>query len=366
MRILTFVIALSLATSAVAGDRPVDLVIGLDTSNSMDGLIASAKQKLWDIVVELGRAKPRPHLRVGLYAYGTPAYGEETGYVRLLTPLTDDLDTVYGRLTELRTQGGDEYVARVIRAATLEQPWSKEPDALKIIVVAGNEEATQDPRYKSLDEAKRASAAGIYVNTLFCGRSFDWVLNGWRRVAEAGGGQFASINHNRSHADTGTPFDKKLAELGAALNQTYVGYGVHAQEGRRQQEAVDRASVEASAAAGAMRAVAKVSGQYRNARWDLLDARSQPGFDLGRVKAADLPAEMQRQTLAEREAYLDQKAKERAELQKQITELGRQRQQFLAAERQPATNADPAFDAAMLRAVRAQAERKGMKFEVTP
>jgi hypothetical protein len=365
MKVATLLLTLTLGTNALAGDRPVDLVIGLDTSNSMDGLIAAAKHKLWDIVVELGRAKPRPYLRVGLYAYGTPAYGESTGYVRLLTPLTDDLDTVYGKLTELRTRGGDEYVARVIRAATLGQPWSKEPDALKIIVVAGNEEATQDPRYKSLDEAKRASAAGIFVNTLFCGRSFDWVLNGWRRVAEAGGGQFACINQKHT-ATIGTPFDKKLAELGAALNQTYVGYGVHAQEGRRQQEAVDRASLEASPAAGAMRAVAKVSGQYRNTRWDLLDARSQPGFDLGRVKAADLPAEMQRQTLAERAAYLDQKATERAELQQQITELGRQRQQFLAAKRQQATNADPAFDAAMLSAVRAQAERKGMTFEVPP
>jgi hypothetical protein len=262
----------------------------------------------------------------------------------------------------LRARGGDEYVARAIRAATLQQPWSKEKDALKIIVVAGNEEATQDPKYKSLDEAQRAGAAGIFVNTLFCGRSFDWVLNGWRRVAEAGGGQFACINE-KHRATEGTPFDKKLAELGAALNKTYVGYGVEATAARHRQETVDRASLEAGPAAGAMRAVAKASDQYRNAHWDLLDARSQPGFDLGQMKKADLPAEMQQQTPAEREAYLDQKAKERAALQQQITELGRQRQQFLATERQQATSTDPAFAAAMLSAVRAQAGRKGMTFE---
>ena len=82
-------------------ERPIDLVICLDTSNSMDGLIGAAKIKLWDIVNELGRAHPRPHLRVGLYTYGTPSYGVESGYVRKEIDLTDDLDSVYAKLTAL-------------------------------------------------------------------------------------------------------------------------------------------------------------------------------------------------------------------------------------------------------------------------
>jgi len=285
-------------------ERPVDLVICLDTSNSMDRLIATAKQALWEIVVELGRAKPRPYLRVGLCAYGTPAYGADNGYVRLVAPLTDDLDCIYTKLTELRTRGGDEYVARVVRAATLQQPWSKEPGALKIVIVAGNEEATQDPQFKSLAAAKQAAQAGIFVNTIFCGRSFDWVTKGWRAVAEAGNGQFATIDQRRGKIIS-TPFDQKLAELGAALNRTCVAYGALAQEGRSRQEAVDKASLAASPAVLASRSAAKASGQYRNARWDLLDAREQKGFDLARVPESDLPAEMQRMTPAERQAHLE-------------------------------------------------------------
>jgi hypothetical protein len=141
MKLLSLICVLALVTGVFAEDQPVDLVICLDTSNSMDGLIDSAKQKLWDIVNELGRAKPKPHLRVGLYAYGTPGFGAETGYVKKLTDLTDDLDAVYGHLTGLRTDGGTEFVARVVRAAALEQSWSKDKNALKIIVVAGNEAA---------------------------------------------------------------------------------------------------------------------------------------------------------------------------------------------------------------------------------
>ena len=54
--------------------RPVDVVICLDVSNSMDGLIASAKIKLWDIVNDLAKVKPTPDLRVALYSYGNDGY----------------------------------------------------------------------------------------------------------------------------------------------------------------------------------------------------------------------------------------------------------------------------------------------------
>jgi len=45
------------------GAKRVDLVIALDTSSSMDGLIDAARQKLWDVVNLLSHAKPTPVLR---------------------------------------------------------------------------------------------------------------------------------------------------------------------------------------------------------------------------------------------------------------------------------------------------------------
>src|SRR5262249_532078 len=54
--------------------KDIDVVICLDTSGSMDGLIDSAKNKLWDIVNELAKIKPAPNLRVGLYSYGNNGY----------------------------------------------------------------------------------------------------------------------------------------------------------------------------------------------------------------------------------------------------------------------------------------------------
>ena len=364
MKILALIIALALATGALAEERPIDIVICLDTSGSMSGLIEAAKQKLWDIVNELGRAKPKPHLRVGLYVYGTPGYGADTGYVKKLINLTDDLDSVYAQLTPLRTNGGDEYVARVVRASLLEQPWSKEKDALKIIVVAGNEPATQDPKFKSLDIAKETITAGIIVNTIYCGSPGSSEADGWRAVAQAADGQFASIDHNNGTVVVSTPFDTKLAELSGSINKTYVGYGDGGGEGYARQAAADASSFASSPAVAASRAVAKAGGQYRNTAWDLVDAREQKDFDLAKVKEEALPAEMQKMTMDERKAYLDKKATERVELQKQINELNVKRQQFITDEmKKSGKSTDKAFDAAMLKSIREQATRKGLQFE---
>src|SRR3954463_3608833 len=76
----------------------IDVVICLDVSNSMDGLIASAKAKLWDIVNDLGRAQPTPDLRVALYSYGNDGYDPAVGWVRKEVDLTSDLDEIYRKL----------------------------------------------------------------------------------------------------------------------------------------------------------------------------------------------------------------------------------------------------------------------------
>src|SRR5687768_12368916 len=72
----------------------VDLVIALDTSSSMNGLVDAARQKLWDVVNLLAQAKPKPQLRVGLISYGNTHYDSSAGWVRKDMDLTGDLDAV--------------------------------------------------------------------------------------------------------------------------------------------------------------------------------------------------------------------------------------------------------------------------------
>src|SRR5437660_12157709 len=118
---------------APAAGKSIDVVICLDVSNSMDGLIASAKTKLWDIVNDLAKAKPTPDLRVALYSYGNDGYDAKIGWVRKELDLSTDLDALYQKLNALTTNGGTEYVARVCRDALEQQKWADDKDALRII-----------------------------------------------------------------------------------------------------------------------------------------------------------------------------------------------------------------------------------------
>src|SRR5436309_10930716 len=106
---LAFLPLLSLAAPPAEKPKPVDVVLCLDTSNSMDGLIDSAKRKLWTIVNDLAKIDPAPTLRVALYSYGNDFYDPKTGWVRKDLDLTTDLDEVYKQLFALTTKGGTEY-----------------------------------------------------------------------------------------------------------------------------------------------------------------------------------------------------------------------------------------------------------------
>ena len=55
---------LTLTTSFALETRPVDVVVMLDTSGSMEDLLDATRARVWDVVNELGRMKPTPELRV--------------------------------------------------------------------------------------------------------------------------------------------------------------------------------------------------------------------------------------------------------------------------------------------------------------
>jgi hypothetical protein len=343
------------------GAKRVDLVIALDTSSSMDGLIDSARAKLWDVVNLLAHAKPSPVLRVGLISYGNDGYDAKVGWVRTDSQLTTNLDDVYEKLFALRTNGGSEYVARAVHDATAQMKWDQDPNTLKIIFVAGNEPANQDPQIpveRALGEARQH---GIFVNAIYCGGDAAYEAAGWREVASLGKGKYAAIDQNRVVA-INTPMDSELAKLSNELNKTYVGYGVIAKEKAANQAAMDSASGAAGAPVAASRAAAKASTLYRNDEWDLVDARAHGKKDLARMPAEELPAPMRSMSAADRGKFLDGKARERGELQKRIADLSSRRDAFIAAERKKQAAGPKTFDDAVAGSVRTEAESAGFAF----
>lgn len=342
--------------------RHVDLAIALDVSGSMSGLIDSAKQRLWDIVNELGRAQPQPILRVAILSYGNPGYGSASGYVKVDQPFTRDLDAVNEKLFAFTTNGGDEYVARVVDRSTRDLQWSPEPSALRIIFVAGNESAEQDPLIRVEQATRAALDKGIVVNTLYCGSEGDGISPGWRKVANLTQGLYASIDQNAAAvANIPTPMDVELVKLNDELNATYVAFGREGESYRENQVAQDRNAESMSLSAKASRAVTKAGGMYNSAEWDLVDAL-ESGQKLEELEPEDLPEEMRAMEEDERSAYMQAKSEERQEIQGQIAKLDRDRTAFIEEKRKEQAGPGRGLDEAIQEGIRKVASQKGFSF----
>jgi hypothetical protein len=348
---------------AKADPRKIDLVLALDTSNSMDGLINSAKARLWDVVNELSRAKPTPQLRVALYTYGDDRHSKESGWVKKEAAFTSDLDALYKVLSGLTTNGGTEYVARVTKAAAGELDWDDSKDTLKILFVAGNESATQDPENDALAIAKATVSKGIVVNTIYCGAESHADAKGYAAIAKAADGRFAVIDQDKGVRIASTPFDTKLAELSGKLNHTYVAYGRSGKAKAAEQKAADSSAESMGAGVAASRAATKSGALYQSGEWDMVDAKKN-GKDLAKMDKEELPAEMQSMTPAEREAHVATKAKERETIQKEIAKLSAEREKFIQEEtkKQQAKGGADSLDQVLKKSIRAQAEEKGFTF----
>ena len=358
-----------LVKAAPAGDaapekgKPIDIVLCLDVSGSMNGLIESAKSKLWDIVNDLAKIKPTPELRVGLYSYGHSTYDAQAGWVRKEVDLTGDLDEVYRKLNALTINGGTELVARVTRDAIDQQKWSADKNALKIIFVCGNESADQDKQVTLASVADKATEKDVVINTIFCGPVGHGDATGWQNYAVLAKGKFFSIDQNKGTVVINTPFDQDIAKLSADMSKTYVAYGAAGKEKAANQVAQDANALKQAPGVAAARAESKNSAFYRNDGWCLVDRmKNDKEFDLKKIAVEDLPEEMKKMTAEEREAHLKKKLAERETMQKQIAELSAKRQAYIKEEsKKNPDKADQAFDAAVRGALRQQADSKGIK-----
>ena len=205
----------------------VQLALLLDTSNSMDGLIEQAKAQLWKIVGEFTKTKlagKSPRLEVALYEYGNDNLPSTEGYIRMVVPMTDDLDNISEALFALKTKGGEEYCGKVIQVATRQLNWSRANGDLRCIFVAGNEPFTQggvDYRIA----CKTAADKGITVSTIFCGDREQGIRTNWEHGAQIAEGSYLCINQDHRSVAIATSQDKELAQLSRELNGTYLPYG---------------------------------------------------------------------------------------------------------------------------------------------
>lgn len=350
------------------GPPRIQMAILLDTSGSMTGLINQARAQLWKVVNEFALAKRNgkaPTLEVALYEYGKSSLPRKDGYMRMIVPLTNDLDRVSEELFKLTTRGGSEYCGQVIELSARELKWSDNPKDLKCIFIAGNEPFTQGP-VDFREACKAATSKNITVSTIFCGDHQQGVNTQWADGARLADGSYMSINQDQAVPSVAAPQDNELAELNAKLNRTYVAYG--GEEKRKKaverQLAQDANAEKLAPAAAASRAATKASRLYVNPTWDLVDAIEQGTVKLEDLKDDELPEEVRKIAAKDRPAFLAAKAKERKQVQERIKQLSKARDEYITAKRKEmAAEAGATLDSAIIEAIQPQAAARGFEFE---
>ncbi len=374
MRRLPILFALSALLAAPIraeeeGDKSkplIEIAILLDTSGSMDGLINQARTHLWAIVNSMALARKDgqlPELRVALYEYGKQSQPAENGYIRLIVPLSTDLDKISEELFKLVTDGGDEYCGMVIQKAVEQLEWT-EGDHFRAIFIAGNEPFTQGSvSYE--DACKKAIEKSIIVNTIHCGPEQEGIDGKWRHGAELADGQAMNIDQNEQTVQIDAPQDARIAELNGALNKTYLAYGGERKEKLARQEEQDSNAAQSGGSANlAQRAASKSLGMYRNEDWDLCDALEQENFKLEDVKEEELPEEMRGKTLEEKKAIIEKKSAERKAIQEEIKKLSSERDGYVAEQRkQMAESGKDTFESAVQDMLEEQLQEKSFEFE---
>lgn len=355
-----------LAASMTPAKKKIKIALLLDTSNSMDGLIDQAKAQLWRIVNELALAKcdnEKPDLEIALYEYGNNALSPRNGYVKQVAMFTKDLDLISEKLFGLRTNGGEEYCGYVISSACKELEWSNNRDDLQLMFIAGNESFNQGP-VDTKNVFMNTKEKSIVVNTIYCGEYNQGISEGWKSGAILAKGNYMSIEQDRKTVYIETPYDDQIGALNKKLNNTYIGYGYLGEEKKANQEMQDKNAETYGSANVASRALTKSSSLYSNSNWDLVDASKDEKFDIVKLDESELPAELKNKSAEEKKQYINEKAKEREVIVKQINDLNVKRSAFIAEKSKTSGSDEQSLDAVMIKAIREQAAQKNFVFEL--
>lgn len=348
-------------------DKPakqyVKIALLLDTSNSMDGLINQAKAQLWDIVNEFTYARcgneARPSLQIALYEYGNDDISSREGHIRQVIGFSSDLDEISEKLFSLTTNGGEEFCGQVINSSLKQLDWGKNEDDLKMIFIAGNEPFTQG-KLNYVDATSQAKEKDVIVNTIFCGNYDQGVGSKWKNGAELTGGEYMAIDHNRQVVHIASPYDDVIIQLNSKLNKTYISYGYAGASKIAAQAEQDTNAYELNESVALKRAVSKSSRLYKNSSWDLVDAAEDSEFEVSDLKKEDLPSELKNKTDKQIEKYIAEKKDERIKIQKEIQELNKKREAYIAKNQKEEKGE---LENALLTAIKNQAAKKNYKWD---
>jgi len=345
----------------------IEVSFVLDTTGSMNLLLAGAKQKIWTIARQVAAGKPSPAIRISLIGYRDR--GDQ--YVTKVFDLSDDLDAVYGHLMEFQAGGGGdtpESVNQALNEAVTKVSWSKDPGALKVIFLVGDApphmDYSDDVKYP--ETLRLAKQAGIVIIAIQCG-NYPPTTASWTDIATSSGGGFVQLDQSGGMTRTSTPVDAELARVGAELNRTVVPYGNAA----RQSEVMTKGSraggadvdrlvyLNVDSAEFGAKVVVTGDGELI---WDVVNRKVK----LEEIPDSDLPVQLKSMTLEARKDFVDQQFSKRKELQIKVDELSTKRAALIREESDKliSLGLGDSFDAKVAGMIQSLAVERGIHYDI--
>jgi len=345
----------------------IQAAILLDVSSSMDGLINQAKLQLWNMVSVMAKGECNgvaPEIELALYEYGRQNGDKQNGYIKQLSPFTQNLDSLSTILFGLTTYGGLEYCGQVIFTSLNELNWDKGDSTYKVIFIAGNEDFLQGtlPYTQACQEAIKKS---VIVNTIYCGPREQGIREHWNLNGDCGSGSFTNINQNASIDDIATPYDSALLAKNNLLNNTYIGYGSQGELAVAQVKEVDSKTYSMNKSSAVSRTKVKASAKvYNNASWDMIDAAKKDENFVASINKAQLPDSLKNKTTAQLKELIREKAALRDGLQKEILSLSMQRDAWLQQKKnEKLSPEEKTLQSEIEKIIRNQAKNFGIKID---
>ncbi|MGH8583142.1 MAG: vWA domain-containing protein [Gammaproteobacteria bacterium] len=369
---LSFSSAGAATVGGVTTDKPqVDVVFVLDTTGSMGGLIAAAKQKIWAIANTLAQAQPAPRIRMGLIGYRDR--GDQ--YVTSRTDLTENLDAVYEALMAFAADGGGdgpESVNQALHEAVTHLSWRPERDTYKAIFLVGDAPPHMDYQddVKYTESTRLATQRGIVINTIQCG-SDGGTMPVWQEIAQRAEGRYFQVEQGGSAVAIATPYDAELARLSHAMDETRMAYGTPVEQAGLEARFALSDKFRAAAPAAALASRAELNAKAAGADNLLGDKELVRDVKEGRVDLAaleedQLPAPLKALPKRERARHLEEQAKKREGLQARLRDLSERRQRHIAVEVEKRKAAPESLDHKLYSAIRSQAAAKGIHYDQGP
>lgn len=320
---------------------PMDIVLVIDISGSTGGILSSVRGKFWEIQNEISRLEPTPKYRIGIVCMGRPSFKKENNYVQVISDLTDDIDAAAYPFFQIKdvSAPGNYFLGHALDVAVNGMSWSSDPNAIKLIFLAGNGKPSAGPGYTK--PVREAAENGIIIHSLyFLSYSNQQEQAEWNSIATETKGTFSVIGLKEPAIVLEKPYDgSMLREANHMMNTTYLYYGQEGLSRYEMQADLDEEAELQGENQVEARTFFKATSLYqgKNAKWDLVDLQNTGGNVL-KQNTKLMDERLNEYSNEEFLAHLMEVGYERKEYISIIKMLSTQREEFLKEKREKMEN----------------------------